>query len=197
MVNKKEKDFVILLIESNRLHNQLVSIKQHTLNMYRRIYSFSISVVNHSLPFQEKKCISFTQRLMEINNKCRNFLQSVPETVDSGAAAAAVLSGSAASSVPAAVAAVASGGATMVAAAQPRRIPAQPILLNEQQMLKLRGELDIVHGNMRVFSEMLAAHSAGVQDKAASELVQAREDMELLTVGFLLSFVVFSAIFFF
>ena len=58
----------------------------------------------------------------------------------------------------------------------------QPIQLTEQQMLKLRGELDTVHGNMRVFSEMLAAHSGptGVQE-ATSEKALA-EDLELLTV---------------
>lgn len=62
------------------------------------------------------------------------------------------------------------------------RGPVQPIQLNEQQMAKLRGELDIMHGNMRVLSEMLAAHSSGLQDKASERAVA--EDMELLTVSF-------------
>ncbi|XP_058805798.1 TOM1-like protein 2 [Phymastichus coffea] len=109
--------------------------------------------------------------------------RSVPEVVDSGsagaaAAAAAIPTTGASSTSSSAAAAV---GAAMLTAGPTRRVPVQPMQLSEQQMLKLRGELDIVHGNMRVLSEMLAAHSSGVQDKAGSELVQAREDMELLT----------------
>ncbi|XP_014219390.1 TOM1-like protein 2 [Copidosoma floridanum] len=58
----------------------------------------------------------------------------------------------------------------------------QLIALNDQQMAKLRSELDLVHCNMRVFSEMLAAAcSTGVnpQEKQTDRLLA--EDLELLT----------------
>lgn len=64
---------------------------------------------------------------------------------------------------------------------RPARAAGQLIQINEQQMLRMRGELDVVHDNMRVLSEMLAAHSAGLHDKANERVVA--EDMELLTVG--------------
>lgn len=59
----------------------------------------------------------------------------------------------------------------------------QLIVLNEQQMAKLRSELDLVQGNMRVFSEMLAAHSTGInpQDNPVDRALA--DDLELLTVS--------------
>ncbi|XP_011499874.1 PREDICTED: TOM1-like protein 2 [Ceratosolen solmsi marchali] len=54
----------------------------------------------------------------------------------------------------------------------------QAVRLSEQHLLKLRGELDVVHGNMRVLSEMLATHSVGLQEKTSEHVLV--EDMELL-----------------
>lgn len=101
------------------------------------------------------------------------YFQSVPEVDAPGAGA---LDGAAA-------AAATLGGRRPDSGAQVCRTsgPAQLIQLNEQQMVKLRSELDVVHDNMRVLSEMLAAHSSGLQDKSNEHTAQ--EDMELLTVG--------------
>lgn len=100
--------------------------------------------------------------------------QSVPEVDAPGAGA---LDGAAAA------AATLGGRRTNEAGVQVCRTsgPTQLIQLNEQQMVKLRSELDVVHDNMRVLSEMLAAHSSGLQDKSSDRAAQ--EDMELLTVG--------------
>lgn len=64
---------------------------------------------------------------------------------------------------------------------QTARPTAGPIHLNEEQMVKLRGELDIVQGNMRVLSEMLSAQSNGPQPGTSESAIN--EDLELLTVS--------------
>lgn len=64
---------------------------------------------------------------------------------------------------------------------QTGRSTAGPIHLNEEQMIKLRGELDIVQGNMRVLSEMLSAQSNGPQPGTSETAIN--EDLELLTVS--------------
>jgi hypothetical protein len=66
---------------------------------------------------------------------------------------------------------------------QPYRCPSgsQALQLSEQHLTKLRTELDVVHGNMRVLSEMLATHSTGLQEKTSERALA--EDMELLGVS--------------
>lgn len=48
-----------------------------------------------------------------------------------------------------------------------------PVMLNTEQLAKLRSELDIVQGNVKVFGEMLTEMTPGQEN---------REDLELLQV---------------
>lgn len=120
--------------------------------------------------------VSLTIKKKETYSNTSSFVfQSVPEVdapgagaLDGAAAAAATLGGRRPGAEPGGQPACRTTG------------PAQLIQLNEQQMVKLRSELDVVHDNMRVLSEMLAAHSTGLQDKSTERAAQ--EDLELLTV---------------
>lgn len=66
--------------------------------------------------------------------------------------------------------------------AQQPQIPsaAQVAQLNEQQMAKLQSELDVVQGNMRVLSEMLAYFTSSDQNTSQQQPDPA--DLDLLTV---------------
>lgn len=55
----------------------------------------------------------------------------------------------------------------------------QVALLNEQQMAKLQSELDVVQGNMRVLSEMLAYFTSSDQSNSQQP---DPADLELLSV---------------
>ncbi|KAJ8679640.1 hypothetical protein QAD02_015427 [Eretmocerus hayati] len=100
--------------------------------------------------------------------------RSVPELEASGEAAAAAVASGGASSVPGASQQQQAAAYGASSACRSGGL----IQLNESQQLKLRGELDIMHGNMRVLSEMIAAHSAGLNDKGNERALT--EDMELM-----------------
>lgn len=55
----------------------------------------------------------------------------------------------------------------------------QLTMLNEQQMAKLQSELDVVQGNMRVLSEMLAYFTSSDQNNSQQP---DPADLELLSV---------------
>lgn len=55
----------------------------------------------------------------------------------------------------------------------------QVATLNEQQMAKIQSELDVVQGNMRVLSEMLAYFTSSDQNNSQQP---DPADLELLTV---------------
>lgn len=55
----------------------------------------------------------------------------------------------------------------------------QLAMLNEQQMAKLQSELDVVQGNMRVLSEMLAYFTSSDQNNSQQP---DPADLELLSV---------------
>lgn len=55
----------------------------------------------------------------------------------------------------------------------------QVVILNEQQMAKIQSELDVVQGNMRVLSEMLAYFTSSDQNNSQQP---DPADLELLTV---------------
>lgn len=55
----------------------------------------------------------------------------------------------------------------------------QVAILNEQQMAKIQSELDVVQGNMRVLSEMLAYFTSSDQNNSQQP---DPADLELLTV---------------
>ncbi|KAL7300318.1 hypothetical protein TKK_0006947 [Trichogramma kaykai] len=97
--------------------------------------------------------------------------RSVPDATDAPGAVAAALSGQQRS-----VQHSSESAAVAAAAAACARQPIQP---TEQQMLKLRGELDTVQRSMRVFSEMLAAYSNTTASEASNDKALA-EDIELL-----------------
>ena len=69
--------------------------------------------------------------------------------------------------------------AALIAGPQHVQSPNQLIQLSDQQLAKLQSELDVVQGNMRVLSEMLAYLTSPEQ---ASNQQPDPADIELLTV---------------
>ena len=57
---------------------------------------------------------------------------------------------------------------------QPTQVPGGPVVPTPEQLGKIRSELDVVHGNINVMSEMLTEMTPGQEEAGDLELLQVK-----------------------